>query len=228
MAGIPGVTRHPHTRGLGMAGSRSRDRLLQQLSLEGIRDTRVLAAINKVPRHQFIDEALASRAYDNTALPIGFGQTISQPYVVARMTELLLADSTTRAVLEVGTGCGYQTAILAELVDQVYSIERLEALHRRACTRLSGLGYGNVWQLHGDGYKGWPEHAPYDGILVAAAPTRIPEALMRQLKVGGRLIVPIGPPGRQVLKRVKRTEEGYETVDLDPVSFVPLVSGNQG
>ncbi len=219
------MTRHPHTRGLGMAGGRSRGRLLQQLELEGIRDTRVLAAINKVPRHRFIDEALASRAYDNTALPIGFGQTISQPYVVARMTELVLAEPATRVVLEIGTGCGYQTAILAELVDQVYSIERLESLHLQARARLSELGYRNIWQLHGDGYKGWPEHAPYDGILVAAASTAVPEALMRQLKVGGRLILPVGPPGRQVLKQVRRNSEGFETTDLDPVSFVPLVSG---
>ncbi len=221
------MTRHPHVRGLGMASQRSRDRLVRQLGLEGIRDTRVLAAISKVPRHSFIDEALASRAYDNTALPIGFGQTISQPYVVARMTEQLLAGSTMRTVLEVGTGCGYQTAILAELVDQVYSIERLPALHQQANARLHDLGYTNVWLLHGDGYKGWPEHAPYDGILVAAASQSVPEALLRQLKVGGRMILPVGPPGRQVLRRIVRTSDGLETTDLDPVSFVPLVSGSQ-
>ncbi|MGH8459411.1 MAG: protein-L-isoaspartate(D-aspartate) O-methyltransferase [Nevskiales bacterium] len=210
-----------------MAGSRSRDRLVQTLSEEGIRDARVLAAISKVPRHRFIDEALASRAYDNTALPIGFGQTISQPYVVARMTEQLIAEPGMRSVLEIGTGCGYQTAVLAELVDQVYSVERLQALHLQAQLRLRDLGYARVWLLHGDCYKGWAEHAPYDGILVAAASLSVPEALLRQLKPGGRLILPIGPPGRQVLRRITRTDQGFETTDLDPVSFVPLVSGSQ-
>jgi protein-L-isoaspartate(D-aspartate) O-methyltransferase len=221
------MTRHPHARGLGMASQRSRERLVQTLREEGIHDARVLAAIATVPRHRFIDEALASRAYDNTALPIGFGQTISQPYVVARMTEQLLAEPGVRTVLEVGTGCGYQTAILAELVDQVYSIERLQPLYQQARTRLRELGYTRVWLLHGDGYKGWPEHAPYDGILVAAASLSAPQALLRQLKPGGRMIIPVGPPGRQVLQRIVRTEEGYETTDLDAVSFVPLVSGSQ-
>lgn len=220
------MTRHPHARGLGMAGSRSRDRLLQQLRGEGIRDERVLAALGKVPRHRFIDEALTSRAYDNTALPIGFGQTISQPYVVARMTEQLLSEPGLRTVLEVGTGCGYQTAILAELVDQVYSVERLQPLHLQARTRLRELGYTRTWLLHGDGYLGWPEHAPYDGILVAAASPSVPEALLRQLKPGGRLVLPVGPPGRQILRRIVRTGEGFEATDLDPVSFVPLVSGS--
>ena len=221
------MIRHPHARGLGMAGSRSRDRLIQQLQAEGICDARVLAAISKVPRHRFIDEALTSRAYDNTALPIGFGQTISQPYVVARMTEQLVAGPTLRTVLEIGTGCGYQTAILAELVDQVYSVERLQALHRQARVRLQELGYSNTWLLYGDGYKGWPEHAPYDGILVAAASLSVPEILLRQLKPGGRMILPVGPPGRQVLRRVVRTEDGFESTNLDAVSFVPLVSGHQ-
>lgn len=221
------MIRHPHARGLGMAGSRSRDRLIQQLQAEGICDARVLAAISKVPRHRFIDEALTSRAYDNTALPIGFGQTISQPYVVARMTEQLVAGPTLRTVLEIGTGCGYQTAILAELVDQVYSVERLQALHRQARVRLQELGYTNTWLLYGDGYKGWPEHAPYDGILVAAASLSVPEILLRQLKPGGRMILPVGPPGRQVLRRVVRTEDGFESTNLDAVSFVPLVSGHQ-
>jgi protein-L-isoaspartate(D-aspartate) O-methyltransferase len=221
------IARHPHARGLGMASQRSRERLVTQLTQEGIRDTRVLAAISKVPRHRFIDEALASRAYDNTALPIGFGQTISQPYVVARMTEQLLAEPGVRSVLEIGTGCGYQTAILAELVDQVYSIERLQALHLQAKTRLKELGYTRAWLLHGDGYKGWPDHAPFDGILVAAASLAVPDALLRQLKLGGRLILPIGPPGRQVLRRIIRSHDGFETTDLDPVSFVPLVSGSQ-
>jgi protein-L-isoaspartate(D-aspartate) O-methyltransferase len=210
-----------------MAGGRSRDRLLQQLREEGIQDPRVLAAIGKVPRHRFIDEALASRAYDNTALPIGFGQTISQPYVVARMTEQLLAGTRVRTVLEVGTGCGYQTAILAELVDQVYSIERLQSLHLQARARLRELGYTRTWLLHGDGYQGWPEHAPYDGILVTAATPVVPDALLRQLKPGGRMLLPVGQSGRQVLRRVLRTDDGFETRDLDIVSFVPLVSGLQ-
>jgi protein-L-isoaspartate(D-aspartate) O-methyltransferase len=210
-----------------MAGSRSRDRLVQQLREEGIQDPRVLAAIGKVPRHRFIDEALASRAYDNTALPIGFGQTISQPYVVARMTEQLFAGPAVRTVLEVGTGCGYQTAILAELVDQVYSIERMQALHQQARARLRELGYTRVWLLHGDGYQGWPEHAPYDGILVTAASLSVPDILLRQLKPGGRMILPVGSPGNQVLRRILRTADGFETTDLDAVSFVPLVSGLQ-
>lgn len=221
------MTRHPHSRGLGMAGSRSRDRLMQQLRRDGIQDERVLGAIAKVPRHRFIDEALASRAYDNTALPIGFGQTISQPYVVARMTELLLAEARVRTLLEVGTGCGYQTAVLAELVDQVYTIERLQALHQQARIRLRELGYTRVWLLHGDGYKGWPEHAPYDGILVTAATPAVPDALLRQLKPGGRLVLPVGPPGLQRLRMILRTDGGYETADLDAVSFVPLVNGTQ-
>lgn len=221
------MTRHPHSRGLGMAGSRSRDRLLQQLRDDGIGDKRVLEAVAKVPRHRFIDEALASRAYDNTALPIGFGQTISQPYVVARMTEQLLAGGTVRSVLEVGSGCGYQTAILAELVDQVYSIERLQPLHVQARARLRELGYTRVWLTHGDGHLGWADHAPYDGILVTAATDSVPQPLLRQLKPGGRMVIPVGPPRSQILRCIVRNSDGYASMDLDAVSFVPLVSGTQ-
>ena len=220
------MIKHPHARGLGMASQRSRERLVHTLEQEGIHDARVLAAVNKVPRHRFIDEALASRAYDNTALPIGYGQTISQPYVVARMTELLMAVPSMRSVLEIGTGCGYQTAVLAELVEHVYSIERIQALHLQAKTRLQELGYRRTWLRHGDGAQGWSDYAPFDGILVTAASALVPDALLRQLRVGGRMVIPVGPAGRQALKLIQRLDSGYEETNLDPVTFVPLISGN--
>src|SRR5688572_19687431 len=183
--------------GIGMTSARTRERLIQRLRDNGIRNATVLDRIRSVPRHLFVDEALSSRAYEDVALPIGFGQTISQPWIVARMSEALLEGPPLEKVLEIGTGCGYQTAVLAPLVGRVYSIERLQPLLERAKERLKTLDIRNVRFKHGDGGKGWPTQAPFDGILVAAAPHAVPEALIEQLAVGGRLIVPIGPEGRQ-------------------------------
>ncbi|MGE0580971.1 MAG: protein-L-isoaspartate(D-aspartate) O-methyltransferase [Steroidobacteraceae bacterium] len=211
--------------GIGMTSARTRDRLVQRLREQGIRSPSVLDRIRNVPRHIFVDEALASRAYEDTALPIGFGQTISQPYIVARMTEALLEGGPLFNVLEVGSGCGYQTAVLAPLVDKVYSIERIEPLLKRAKERIRELGIKNVRFRHGDGYRGWTTHAPYDGMLVAAAPLRVPDALLEQLKVGGRLIVPVGPEGAQELVRYTRREQKIERQGLGPVAFVPLLEG---
>jgi protein-L-isoaspartate(D-aspartate) O-methyltransferase len=215
----------PRFAGIGMTSARTRDRLVQRLREQGIANLAVLERIRNVPRHIFVDEALGSRAYEDTALPIGFGQTISQPYIVARMTEALLAAGTPDNVLEVGTGCGYQTAILAPLVTRLYTIERIEPLLARARGRLKELGIRNVRFRHGDGALGWKAHAPYDGILVAAAPLTVPEALLSQLRVGGRLIVPVGPEGEQELVRFTRREQRLERESLGAVAFVPLVGG---
>jgi protein-L-isoaspartate(D-aspartate) O-methyltransferase len=211
--------------GIGMTSARTRDRLVQRLREQGIANLAVLDRIRNVPRHIFVDEALGSRAYEDTALPIGFGQTISQPYIVARMTEALLEGGPAENVLEVGTGCGYQTAVLAPLVTHLYTIERIEPLLARARERLKELGIRNVRFRHGDGSLGWKAHAPYDGILVAAAPLTVPEALIKQLKVGGRLVVPIGPDGEQQLVRFTQREQRVERVPLGPVAFVPLLGG---
>jgi protein-L-isoaspartate(D-aspartate) O-methyltransferase len=211
--------------GIGMTSARTRDRLVQRLREQGIANLAVLDRVRNVPRHIFVDEALGSRAYEDTALPIGFGQTISQPYIVARMTEALLEAGVPDNVLEVGTGCGYQTAILAPLVARVYTIERIEPLLARARLRLKELGIRNVRFRHGDGTLGWKAHAPFDGILVAAAPLTVPEALIRQLRIGGRLIVPVGPEGEQELVRFTRREQRLERESLGSVAFVPLVGG---
>jgi len=211
--------------GIGMTSARTRDRLVQRLREQGIANLTVLDRIRNVPRHIFVDEALGSRAYEDTALPIGYGQTISQPYIVARMTEALLEGGTLENVLEVGTGCGYQTAVLAPLVTHLYSIERIEPLLSRARERLKELGIRNVRFRHGDGTLGWKPHAPFDGILVAAAPLTVPDALIKQLKVGGRLVVPIGPEGEQELVRLTRREQRIEREPLGPVAFVPLLGG---
>jgi len=211
--------------GIGMTSARTRDRLVQRLREQGIVNLAVLDRVRNVPRHIFVDEALGSRAYEDTALPIGFGQTISQPYIVARMTEALLEGGPLENVLEVGTGCGYQTAVLAPLVTHLYSIERIEPLLARARERLKELGVRNVRFRHGDGSLGWKAHAPFDGILVAAAPLTVPEALLKQLKVGGRLIVPLGPEGEQQLVRFTRREQRMERESLGAVAFVPLLGG---
>ena len=211
--------------GIGMTSARTRDRLVQRLREQGIANLAVLDRVRNVPRHIFVDEALGSRAYEDTALPIGFGQTISQPYIVARMTEALLEGGAAESVLEVGTGCGYQTAVLAPLVTHLYTIERIEPLLARARERLKELGIRNVRFRHGDGSLGWKSHAPYDGILVAAAPLTVPDALLQQLKVGGRLVVPIGPEGEQQLVRLTRREQRVEREPLGPVAFVPLLGG---
>ena len=211
--------------GIGMTSARTRDRLVQRLREQGITNAAVLERIRNVPRHIFVDEALGSRAYEDTALPIGFGQTISQPYIVARMTEALLEAGPADNVLEVGTGCGYQTAVLAPLVKRVGTIERIEPLLARARERLKELGIRNVRFRHGDGSLGWKTQGPFDGILVAAAPLAVPEALLKQLKVGGRLIVPIGPEGHQQLVRFTRREQRNDREALGPVAFVPLLGG---
>ena len=211
--------------GIGMTSARTRDRLVQRLREQGIANLAVLERIRNVPRHIFVDEALGSRAYEDTALPIGHGQTISQPYIVARMTEALLEAGPADNVLEVGTGCGYQTAVLAPLVAHLFTIERIEPLLTRARERLKELGIRNVRFRHGDGTLGWKAHAPFDGILVAAAPLTVPDALIKQLKVGGRLIVPIGPEGEQQLLRFTRREQRIEREPLGAVAFVPLLGG---
>jgi protein-L-isoaspartate(D-aspartate) O-methyltransferase len=211
--------------GIGMTSARTRDRLVQRLRDQGITNLAVLDRIRNVPRHIFVDEALGSRAYEDTALPIGFGQTISQPYIVARMTEAILEAGPLTSVLEVGTGCGYQTAVLAPLVDRIYTIERIEPLVTRAKERIKELGIRNVRFRHGDGIVGWKAHAPFDGILVAAAPLVVPEELIKQLKVGGRLLVPVGPEGQQELIRFTRKEQRVERQSLGAVAFVPLLGG---
>lgn len=218
--------------GIGMTSQRTRNRLVERLREKGITDESVLAAVAAVPRHIFIDEALAHRAYEDTALPIGLGQTISQPFVVARMTETLLNVPRPR-VLEVGTGSGYQTAILATLakldgrVDRIFTVERLAALIDRARERLGAMGVRGVRFKHGDGYQGWPEQGPFDGILVTAAPPVVPEALLEQLAVGGRMVVPVGPGTVQELRVYDRTEDGTSSITVDRVRFVPLVKGVQ-
>ena len=214
-----------HYAGIGMTSVRTRDRLIERLRTEGIRDEQVLAAMAAVPRHIFVDEALASRAYEDTALPIGAGQTISQPYIVARMTEALVHGKRLLNVLEVGSGCGYQSAVLAQLVERVYSVERIDALIAPARERLHALGVSNVRMRNADGFDGWPAHAPYDGILVAAAPGYVPQAMVEQLAVGGRLVIPVGAQGDQYLQLLVRTESGVEEETLARVSFVPLVPG---
>jgi protein-L-isoaspartate(D-aspartate) O-methyltransferase len=211
--------------GIGMTSARTRDRLVQRLRDQGITNLTVLERFRTLPRHIFVDEALASRAYEDTALPIGFSQTISQPYIVARMTEALLEGPPLLRVLEVGTGCGYQTAVLSPLVQQIWSVERIEGLQRRARERLKEIGVRNVRFRVGDGSEGWPTQGPFDGILVAAAPLVVPEALINQLAPGGRLIVPAGPEGQQQLLRIVKRENGLEKKALGPVSFVPLLGG---
>ena len=212
-------------RGIGMTSARTRDRLVQRLWDHGIRSTDVLEQIRNVPRHLFVDEALASRAYEDTALPIGLGQTISQPYVVARMSEALLDDFNGDSMLEIGTGCGYQTAVLAPLVKKICTVERIPELLRKAKQRLRELDIYNVQCRRGDGWEGWPKYAPYDGILVAAAAPELPEKLLEQLAPGGRLIMPVGPAGHQQLIKVTRRSDHFEQISLGAVSFVPLIKG---
>ena len=213
-------------RGIGMTSARTRERLVQRLKEQGIGNATVLNLIRSAPRHLFVDEALASRAYEDTALPIGLGQTISQPYIVARMTEALLDHEIPGKVLEVGTGCGYQTLILAKLVPQVYTVERLAALQQRARRTLTELKTRNVRFKHADGGWGWPQHAPYDGILVTAAPEEVPTALLEQLTIGGRMLIPVGGAHAQDLVLItRRDEKNYVRKRLERVSFVPLVGG---
>jgi protein-L-isoaspartate(D-aspartate) O-methyltransferase len=218
---------NPTLQGIGMTSRRTRERMARRLFEQGIRNNKVLDVMSRTPRHIFVDEALSSRAYEDTALPIGFNQTISQPYIVAKMTELLLEFGRPVKVLEIGTGCGYQTAILAQLVDHVYTVERILPLQKKAKDHLWSLKLKNISYLHSDGGWGWPEHAPYDGILVAAAPSEIPEMLLEQMAVGGVMVIPIGRGGRQELQRVLRTADGYEAEELEPVTFVPFLAGRE-
>ena len=212
-------------RGIGMTSQRSRNRLVEQLRAMEIRSEEVLTVIGSTPRHIFVDEALASRAYDNTALPIGHNQTISQPYIVARMVEALLEDERPEKVLEIGTGCGYQTAILSKLVKQVYSIERIDALLARAREKFMALKCWNIRTKYGDGNLGWPDYAPFDGIIVSAAPMGVPAGLLEQLKLNGKLIIPVGRSGEQELLSIVKTRDGFMEKRLDWVSFVPMIEG---
>ena len=211
--------------GIGMTSQRTRDRLADTLVDMGIQSDVVLDAIRNTPRHLFVDEALASRAYENTALPIGFSQTISQPYIVAKMTEALIKDKKLNNVLEIGTGCGYQTVIMAQFAKYIYTVERINGLLMRARERFQKLAYTNIRSKHADGNIGWSAHAPFDGIIVAAAPIGVPEALLEQLAIDGRLIIPVGKSGDQKLLLITRKEDGYEEEVIDAVSFVPMLGG---
>jgi protein-L-isoaspartate(D-aspartate) O-methyltransferase len=215
--------------GVGMTSQRTRGRMVERLRAQGIRDERVLAAMAAVPRHLFVEEALASRAYEDTALPIGFGQTISQPYVVAKMVETLLDGKSPGKALEVGTGCGYQAAVLAHVFPEVYSIERIKALLERARANLLGLRLANLRLAHGDGYAGLEKAAPFQSIIVAAAAPRVPEALRQQLAPGGRMVLPLAQSGKgdgaQRLVLVERNGRGFVESELDPVRFVPMEVG---
>jgi len=212
-------------RGIGMTSQRTRDRLVERLRVEGIRNEHVLDVIRATPRHLFVDEALASRAYEDTALPIGFNQTISQPFVVAVMTELAIRNQPQK-VLEIGTGSGYQAAVLAALVPKVYTVERIEPLATLARQRFRKLGLRNIRASYTDGIAGLPEFAPYDAIITTAGAEFIPEALLEQLSPeGGRLVIPVGSRNGQTLTLVTRRGGEFEREDLDPVIFVPLLSG---
>ena len=211
-------------QGIGMTSQRTRDRLVARLREQGIDNNEVLACMGAVPRHIFVDEAMAHRSYEDTALPIGHNQTISQPFIVALMTQLL-CEVKPRQVLEVGTGSGYQTAVLSYFCHRLYSIERISALTKRAQKRLAAMFVKNTVLKHGDGYGGWEVHAPFDAIMVTAAPPAVPEALLDQLAVGGRLIVPVGDDAVQELIVIDRTKDGFLERVHDRVKFVPLVSG---
>jgi protein-L-isoaspartate(D-aspartate) O-methyltransferase len=215
--------------GIGMTSQRTRERMVERLRRNGIRDERVLAAMAAVPRHLFVEEALASRAYEDTALPIGFAQTISQPYVVARMIEMVIDARAPGKALEVGTGCGYQAAVMARVFPEVYSIERIKALLERARANLLGLRLANLRLAHGDGYAGLDKAAPFQAIIVAAAARQVPEALLHQLAPGGRMILPLHAQGSrgdaQRLVLYERSGRGFIESELDPVRFVPMEMG---
>lgn len=211
--------------GIGMTSARTRARTVAKLRESGIRDARVLAAVGAVPRHRFVEEAWASRAYEDVTLPIGHGQTISRPYTVALATQALVEGRTPRRVLEIGTGCGYQAAVLARIAGEVYTLERIHELHLRARETLFGLDTRNVRCRFADGNRGWPEHAPYDGILLSAAPAEVPEILLGQLAVQGRLVAPVGAGREQRLLVITRTGRGYERREIAGAHFVPMRAG---
>jgi len=210
-----------------MTSQRTRERLVSRLREQGISNELVLNQIRRTPRHIFVDEALASRSYEDTALPIGYGQTISQPYIVALMTQAILESGTPARVLEVGTGSGYQAAILAPLVETVFTVERILPLLNQAKRRFLELKLLNIRTQHSDGTWGWPEHAPYDAILATAAPEEVPPSLLDQLTVGGRLVMPVGPRGSQQLIIIERKSDGFEQHVLDAVRFVPMLEGTE-
>jgi len=216
---------HSKDRGIGMTSQGTRDRLVQTLRKEGIGDERVLKAITQVPRHKFVDEALSSRAYENTALPIGQSQTISQPWIVARMTEAILDGGQPEKVLEVGTGSGYQAAILSQLVPKVFTVERIDELLKFARRRFHNLRLNNIYVRYADGHLGWPSQAPFDGIMVTAVAQSVPQELLEQLRIGGVLVIPVERNGQQRLITVRRLEDGFDETDLGAVVFVPLLSG---
>lgn len=211
--------------GVGMTSQRTRDRLVQRLRDQGIMDERILDVVTSTPRHAFIDEALAHRAYEDIALPIGFNQTISQPYIVARMTEVLLGGGPLNRVLEIGTGSGYQAAVLAQLVDRVYTVERISGLLEKAVSRFRLLGLRNIQYKHADGGLGWPERGPYDGIIITASPRRIPDEMIAQLTEGGRMVVPLGHGDQQQLTMITNSADGVISEVLEAVKFVPLMGG---
>jgi len=215
-------------QGIGMTSQRTRERMVQRLRESGIANETVLGVMSITPRHIFVDEALASRAYEDTALPIGFGQTISQPATVARMTELLFATGRLKTVLEIGTGSGYQTAVLAQLADQVLTVERIRGLSQRARQRMSELRLHNVRFKYDDGNTGWSEPGPFAGIMVTAAAQELPQALLAQLAVDGRLVIPTGSGNTQVLRLIIRTEDGFSDQLIDRVQFVPMRAGLRG
>jgi protein-L-isoaspartate(D-aspartate) O-methyltransferase len=224
------INRGRNVQGIGMTSARTRDRLVKRLQEQGISQHPILERIRNVPRHLFVDEALASRAYEDDALPIGQGQTISQPFIVALMTQALLEKDgelqKLPKVLEIGTGCGYQTAVLAPFVRQMFTIERILPLLQDTRELLREIGVGNVRFRHDDGFGGWPGQAPFDGIIVTAAPGEVPKVLLEQLAVGARMILPVGPTrGNQDLLRITRTSKGFEREVLTAVSFVPMLQG---
>ncbi len=210
--------------GIGMTSQRTRERMLARLREQGIKDEVTLTAIGSIARHIFVDEALSSRAYEDVSLPIGFGQTISQPYIVARMTEILRAGKALGKVLEIGTGCGYQTAVLSKIAKEVYSLERISPLLMKARGHLRELRMSNIKLKHADGIMGLPDLAPFDGIMVTAAASHIPDDLLQQLAVGGRLVIPVGTE-EQILYLIERTPDDYLKTKLEAVKFVPLLGG---
>jgi len=218
------IPRSTAKTGIGMTSPRTRDRMLSRLREQGIKDEVVLSAMATIPRHLFVDEALSIRAYEDVSLPIGYGQTISQPYVVAKMTSLLRNEGTLHKVLEIGTGCGYQTAVLAKVAQEVYSLERIRPLVMKARNHLRALKCTNVKLDHADGSVGLKDYAPFDGILVTAAASHIPDELMTQLAMGGRLVIPVGTT-TQVLYVVERLSTGFKQTPLEAVKFVPLLGG---
>ena len=213
--------------GIGMTSARTRNRLVSRLKDQGITSNEVLEQILNVPRHLFVDEALSTRAYEDTALPIGMGQTISQPYIVAKMTEALFQNNKRNKILEIGTGCGYQTAVLSPFYKKIYSVERIPEILRKTKKRLQNLNIYNVNFRLGDGWKGWPKYAPYDGIIVSAAANEVPKNLLKQLIDGGVLVIPIGATGKQELQLIEKNDKIFKYTSLGYVSFVPLVKDHR-